>query len=172
MNLNVARFLSLSLLACLCVSVRTEKATAAQSGAADTSQKITIQHKGEFPSVQGAADRFTGQVRLDTLGAPAPPSLTRVQSITFAPGAHTAWHSHPLGQTLIVTSGSGYVQQWGGPRQEIHEGDVIWTPPNVKHWHGAGPNGPLTHISVYDEPDGQVTKWMEKVTDEQYKGGR
>lgn len=167
MNSTTSRFFTFFLLACVCVFVRPGKATAAQSA-----QTITILPKNQIPTSPGPSDRFAGQVSIGMMTEPTPPALTRVESVTFAAGAHTAWHSHPLGQTLIVTSGWGYMQQWAGPRREIHEGDVIWTPPNVKHWHGAGPDGPMTHISIYVEPQGQVTKWMEKVTDEQYKGGR
>jgi 4-carboxymuconolactone decarboxylase len=142
--------------------------TLAQSAAVPPSASITILRADQAPSIFGPENHFIGKVKMDTLTEPVPGSRPRVLNITFAPGARTAWHSHPLGQILIVTSGSGFIQQRGGPIQAIHEGDVIWTPPNVQHWHGAGPNGPMTHISIYDEPSGQVTQWLEQVTDAEY----
>ena len=163
----LVKSLSVVLMSGACMMVHPVKAASGQ--AADAGQNITITRSNAIPSAPGAADRFTGSVKMDTLAVPTGPSHARVLSVTFAPGGYTAWHSHPLGQVLVVTQGSGYVQQWGGPVHQIHPGDVIWTPPNVKHWHGAGPNAPMTHISIYDEADGQVTKWMEKLTDEEYR---
>jgi quercetin dioxygenase-like cupin family protein len=162
-----AKFLSVGLMTAGCLMVHPVKAALGQS--ADAGQNITIARSNAIPSATGAADRFTGSVKLDMMAVPAGPSRARVQSVTFAAGGYTAWHSHPLGQVSVVTEGSGYIQQWGGQVQQIHPGDVIWTPPNVKHWHGAGPKAPMTHISVYDEPEGQVTKWMEKLTDAEYR---
>lgn len=129
---------------------------------------IVITRSDAVPSAKGTPDRFVGAVKMDTLAEPKDASLARVISVSFAPGAHTNWHSHPLGQILVVTAGMGYIQQWGGKVEQIHPGDVIWTPPNVKHWHGAGLKESMTHISIYDEPKGQVTNWMEPVTAEQY----
>ena len=106
------------------------------SGASDAAQLIVITPANAIPSNQGPVEHFSGSVRLDMLTEPKEPGKPRVESITFAAGAHTAWHSHPLGQILVVTSGSGFIQQWGRPIQQIHTGDVIWTPANVKHWHG------------------------------------
>lgn len=167
------RSVSIALLALVCVLVQPAKAKAGQSAstgmAEQSAQTITITRSVAIPSAQGPADHFTGDVKLDTFAdSKVGPGRTRILNVTFAPRAYTAWHSHPHGQLLIVTAGSGYVQQWGGEIQAIHAGDTIWTPPNVKHWHGAGPKEPMTHLSIYEEPDAQVTNWMEKVTDEQY----
>ncbi len=129
---------------------------------------MDIKRNGTQPSVKGPADWFTGTVRIDPLlQAPAP---ARVQGahVTFEPGARTAWHTHPLGQTIIVTSGVGLAQRWGGPIEEIHPGDVVWFPPEEKHWHGASPANAMTHIAIQEQLDGKAVDWMEHVTDEQY----
>ena len=118
---------------------------------------------------EGPADWFTGNVRIDPLFEAPEPARVRGASVTFEPGARTAWHTHPLGQTLIVTSGLGWAQCWGGLIEEIRPGDVIWFPPDEKHWHGATPTTAMTHIAIQEALDGKVVDWMEKVTDEQYK---
>ncbi len=129
---------------------------------------ITISHRGSLPPNQGNAEYFTGSVRIDPLFSADEPSRVAGASVTFERGARTAWHSHPLGQTLIVTSGTGWVQQWGHPVQEIREGDVVRIPPGQKHWHGATATTRMTHIALHEHLDGKVVEWMEKVTDEQY----
>jgi quercetin dioxygenase-like cupin family protein len=117
----------------------------------------------------GPADWFTGTARIDPLFHPNAPARAVSLSVTFEPGARTAWHTHPLGQTLIVTAGCGRVQQWGGPVEEIRPGDVVWLPPGEKHWHGAAPTTAMTHIAIEEELDGKWADWMEKVSDEQYQ---
>src|SRR3954451_7540232 len=132
-------------------------------------QSITISHGGSLPSSQGNAESFTGSVRIDALFSAAEPSRVAGARVTFEPGARTAWHSHPLGQTLIVTAGTGWVQQLGGPVQEIREGDVVRIPPGQTHWHGATATTRMTHIALQEQLDGQVVTWMEHVTDAQYR---
>lgn len=131
---------------------------------------MEIKRNGTRPSGQGRAEWFTGTVRVDPLFEPSGPSRTGGASVTFEPGARTAWHSHPLGQTLIVTSGCGRVQRWGGPVEDVHPGDVIWFAPGEKHWHGAAPTTAMTHIAVQEYLDGRAADWMEHVSDEQYQG--
>jgi len=130
---------------------------------------MEIKRSGSQPSGKGPAEYFTGTVRVDPLFNP--PALARVvsASVTFEPGARTAWHTHPLGQNLIVTAGRGRVQRWGGPVEEIRPGDVIWFAPGEKHWHGATPTTAMTHIAVQEQLDGKTADWMEQVSDEQYK---
>ena len=131
---------------------------------------MDITRSGSQPSGKGPADLFTGTVRVEPLfEAPAPGRVSGA-SVTFEPGARTAWHTHPLGQTLIVTTGCGWVQQEGGPVEEVRPGDVVWFPPGVKHWHGATPTTAMTHIAIQEALNGKVVEWMEKVTDEQYLG--
>ncbi len=132
---------------------------------------MEIKPNGSQPSGKGPADYFTGTVRIDPLFSAPDPARVRGASVTFEPGARTAWHTHPLGQTLIVTAGSGRVQRDGGPVEEIRPGDVVWFPPGEKHWHGAGPNTAMTHIAIQEALNGKVVDWMEKVTDEQYQAG-
>ena len=124
---------------------------------------------GAMPLQQGAPERFTGAVRIDPLFDAQAPSRMLGVSVTFAPGARSAWHKHPLGQTLIVTAGVGLVQRWGGPIQEMRKGDVVRIPPGVKHWHGASPHSAMTHLAVLEEFDGTNTTWMEKVSDTDYR---
>jgi quercetin dioxygenase-like cupin family protein len=131
---------------------------------------VEIKGAGSQPSTKGPAEYFTGTVRVDPQSAAHAPSRTVVGSVTFEPGARTAWHTHPLGQTLIVTSGYGRVQKWGGPVEEIRPGDVVWFPPGEKHWHGASPTTAMTHLAIQEELDGKTADWMEKVTDDQYRG--
>jgi quercetin dioxygenase-like cupin family protein len=118
---------------------------------------------------KGPADYFTGAVRVDPLFEAPDPARVRGASVTFEPGARTAWHTHPLGQTLIVTSGIGLARRWGGPVEEIRPGDVIWFPPGEKHWHGASPTTAMTHIAIQEALNGKVVDWLEQVTDEQYR---
>jgi quercetin dioxygenase-like cupin family protein len=132
----------------------------------ESSMEIT--RVGSQPSNQGPAEYFTGTVRIDPLFPAKAPARAVGASVTFEPGARTAWHTHPLGQTLIVTAGSGRVQRWGGPIEEIRPGDVVWFPPGEKHWHGAAPTTAMTHIAIQEQLDGKVVDWMEKVSDEQY----
>ena len=132
---------------------------------------MEIKRNGSQGSSQGPADYFTGAVRVDPLFQAPDPARARGASVTFEPGARTAWHTHPLGQTLIVTSGRGWVQAWGGPVEEIHPGDVVWFPPGEKHWHGATPTTAMTHIAIQEALDGKVVDWMEHVSDEQYRAG-
>ncbi|HEY1877132.1 MAG TPA: cupin domain-containing protein [Rhizomicrobium sp.] len=129
---------------------------------------MEITRNGKRSSNKGPADYFTGQVRVDPLFPAHDPARTSGAYVTFEPGARSAWHTHPLGQTLIVTAGSGWVQVWGQPAQEIGPGDVIWTPPGEKHWHGAKATTSLTHIAIQEALDGKVVDWMEKVGDDQY----
>ena len=129
---------------------------------------MEITRNGTRPSNKGPANWFTGMVRVDPLFAAREPARTSAASVTFEPGARSNWHSHPLGQTLVVTAGSGWVQAWGQPVQEINPGDVIWTPPNEKHWHGAKANTSLTHIAIQEALNGKVVDWLEKVGDDQY----
>lgn len=134
-------------------------------------QKLDIKRNGSQPSVKGPAEWFTDTVRIDPLFETNDPARTGGASVTFEPSARTAWHSHPLGQTLIVTAGCGWVQRWGGPIQEIRPGDVISIPPGEKHWHGAAPTTAVTHIAIQEYLDGSAADWMEYVSDEQYQGG-
>ena len=130
---------------------------------------MEIKRIGSQPSVKGPEDWFTGTVRIDPLFQPNAPARTSGASVTFEPGARTAWHTHPLGQTLIVTAGCGRARREGGSIEEIHPGDVVWFPPGVKHWHGAAPTTAMTHIAIQEALDGKVVDWMEKVSDEQYE---
>ena len=124
------------------------------------------------PSARGPAEHFTGSVRIDRLFEAHAPARASGAYVTFEPCARSDWHTHPLGQTLIVTFGCGYVQSWGGPIQVIRPGDVIRCPPGEKHWHGAAPNTAMTHIAIQEALDGKVVEWLEKVSDDQYNGPR
>jgi quercetin dioxygenase-like cupin family protein len=130
---------------------------------------MDIQRVGSRPSTTGAAEYFTGAVRVDPLLEAPEPARIRGASVTFEPGARTAWHTHPLGQTLIVTAGCGRAQRWGGPIEEIRPGDVIWFAPGEKHWHGAAPTTAMTHIALQENLDGVVVEWLEHVSAEQYE---
>ena len=131
---------------------------------------MIITRNGSQASITGPADWFSGTVRIDPLFLKAiVPSRVTGASVTFEPGARTAWHTHPLGQTLIVTAGFGRVQRQGGPIEEIRPGDVVWFPPGEKHWHGASPNTAMTHIAIQESLNGKTVDWMEKVTDAQYQ---
>ncbi|MBI1356354.1 MAG: cupin domain-containing protein [Acidobacteria bacterium] len=129
---------------------------------------MEITRLGSQPSSKGPSDWFTGAVRIDPLFKAPDPARVQGASVTFEPGARTAWHTHPLGQTLLVTAGLGRVQRDGGPIEEIRAGDVVWFAPGEKHWHGAGPATGMTHIAIQESLDGKVVEWMEHVSDEQY----
>jgi quercetin dioxygenase-like cupin family protein len=132
---------------------------------------MEVKRNGSQPSTSGPAEYFTGTVRIDPLFQAPEPARAVGASVTFEPGARTAWHTHPLGQTLIVTAGCGLVQSWEGPPNVIRPGDVIWCTPGEKHWHGAMPTTAMTHIAIQEQLDGKVVDWMEKVSDEQYEAG-
>lgn len=130
---------------------------------------MKITRVGSQPSGPGPADYFTGTVRIDPLFQAPEPARVGGASVTFEPGARTAWHTHPLGQTLIVTAGLGRVQREGAPVEEIRPGDVVWIPPGVKHWHGASATTAMTHLAIQESLDGKPVEWLEKVSDEQYR---
>ena len=132
---------------------------------------MDIKRIGSQPSRQGPADWFTGTVRIDPLFQASPPARVSGVSVTFEPGARTAWHTHPLGQTLVVMAGCGLAQREGSPIEEIHPGDVVWFAPGEKHWHGATPTTAMTHIALQEALNGKAVDWMEKVSDEQYQAG-
>jgi 4-carboxymuconolactone decarboxylase len=132
------------------------------------SQAIKIIRRGSQSSRQGPAENFTGSVRVDSLFDAHAPARASGSLVTFEPGARTAWHTHPLGQVLIVTAGTGRVQRWGDPVEEIRQGDVVWIPPGQKHWHGAAPHSSMAHIAIVEQLDGKAVEWMEKVGDAQY----
>jgi quercetin dioxygenase-like cupin family protein len=130
---------------------------------------MDIKRSGSQPSGKGPSAWFTGAVRIDPLFDPKEPARASGAYVTFEPGARSAWHTHLLGQTLIVTAGCGRVQRWGDPVEEIRPGDVVWCPPGEKHWHGAAPTTAMTHISIVEQADGKSANWMEHVSDEQYR---
>jgi quercetin dioxygenase-like cupin family protein len=132
---------------------------------------MDIKRSGSQSSTNGSAEYFTGSVRIDPLFQANDPARAVGASVTFEPGSRTAWHAHPLGQTLIVTTGCGLVQRWDGPIEKIHPGDVVWFPPGEKHWHGATSTTVLTHIAIQEQLNGKTVDWMEKVSEEQYQGG-
>src|ERR1035438_4848647 len=131
---------------------------------------MDIKRIGSQPSGKGSPEWFTGTVRIDPLFQAPDPALVQGASVTFEPGARTAWHTHPLGQTLIVTAGCGRTQRLGGPIEEIRPGDVVCIPPGEKHWHGATPTTAMTHIAIQEQIDGKAVDWMEQVSDKQYEG--
>jgi quercetin dioxygenase-like cupin family protein len=130
---------------------------------------MEIRRSGSQAAGRGPSDYFTGQVRIEPLFEAPAPSKMFCASVTFEPGARTAWHVHPLGQTLIVTAGCGWAQRWGGPVEEIRPGDVVWFPPGEKHWHGATATTAMTHIAIVERIDGKSADWLEQVTDEQFQ---
>jgi quercetin dioxygenase-like cupin family protein len=146
-------------------------ASLAQTSAAKapTPSSIKIARSDSLQPKKASAEYFTGSVQVQELFPAYDPSRTSGGKVTFEPGARSAWHSHPLGQILIVTDGTGWIQQWGGPIEEIRKGDVIWIPAGVKHWHGATPSTTMTHIAIQEQVNGKAVEWMEKVTDEQYR---
>ena len=133
---------------------------------------MELKKNGSQSSARGPAEYFTGTVRIDQLFKAPTPSRSSGAYVTFEPAARSNWHTHPLGQTLIVTSGCGCVQSWGGPIKVIRPGDVVWCPPGEKHWHGAMPGTAMTHIAIQEELNGKVVDWMERVTDDQYQAAR
>ena len=152
---------------CLVLALLAGGLAAGLAVAADSSQKII--RNGEQASIKGPAENFTGNVRIEPLYPANNAMVSSGGQVTFEPGARSNWHTHPVGQVLIVTSGVGRTGEWGKPVQEVRPGDVIICPVGVKHWHGAAPNSPMTHISICEEKEpGKVVEWMEKVTDEQY----
>lgn len=136
---------------------------------AETHPTIILSRPGAQPSVAGSAENFTGSVRVDSRFQGTAPARIGGGTVTFEPGARTAWHTHPLGQTLIVTAGVGLVQAWDGPVQEIRPGDIVWILPGAKHWHGATATNGMSHIAISESLDGTSVEWMEKVTEEQYR---
>ena len=165
MKLLAATAMTLSLLAS--AFAQTNKAGTASASTQD-SQVIRIARRGSQPSRQGPAENFTGSVRVEPLFQANAPARTSGSLVTFEAGARTAWHTHPLGQVLIVTAGRGRVQRWGDPVDEIQQGDVVWIPRGVKHWHGASPDSSMAHIGIVEQLDGKSVEWMEKVSDAQY----
>jgi quercetin dioxygenase-like cupin family protein len=146
------------------------RAAAAQAPATrgrDGTMQIT--QAGSQPSRKGPTENFTGAVRIDPLFPVREPGRASAGSVTFEPGARSAWHTHPLGQTLIITAGLGWVQREGGPIEEVRPGDVVWFPPGLKHWHGATPTTAMTHIAIQESLNGKNVDWLEKVSDEQYR---
>ncbi|MFZ1872695.1 MAG: cupin domain-containing protein [Chania sp.] len=135
---------------------------------AATQEAVTVSRAGSQPTTIGAPENFTGTAKVDSRFKGSAPARISGGTVSFAAGARTAWHTHPLGQTLIVSSGTGWVQEWEAAPQQIKTGDVVWIPPNVKHWHGASAKEPMVHIAVSESLDGKTVAWMEKVTDEQY----
>jgi len=131
---------------------------------------MELKHAGSRPSIKGPAEWFTGSVRIDPLSNPPAPARHSCAAVTFEPGARTNWHTHPLGQTLVVTAGCGWTQCEGEARVEIRAGDVIWCPPKHKHWHGATSTTAMTHIAIQEALDGKAVEWLEAVSDEQYSG--
>lgn len=162
MKLLATTILSSSLLVALIQSGQT------QVSSGEGTQTVEVIQNGSQPSTEGSDENFTGSVSIEPLISVREPSRLSGANVTFEPGARAAWHIHPLGQTLIVTAGSGYVQQWGEPVREINPGDVVRIPPGVKHWHGAALTTAMTHIALQEHLDGKVVEWMEQVSDDQY----
>ena len=171
MKLLAGTLMSLSLLALAASQAQTgaTQADASPTASAQASHSIKITGRGSQQPNKGSAERFTGPVQIEELFPAHDPSRTSGGKVTFEPGARSAWHTHPLGQILLVTDGTGWIQQWGGPIEEIRKSDVIWIPPGVKHWHGATPNTAMTHIAIQEQLSGKAVEWMEKVTDDQYR---
>lgn len=140
------------------------------SAATSTTPSQSVIKAGAQPSIQGSSQYFTGKVRIDPLFVPNEATHASGAYVTFEPGARSFWHTHPSGQTLLVTYGVGRTQEWGGPIIEIRPGDVVYCPPRIKHWHGAGPTSPMTHIALTGSLDGKNVSWLEQVTDTQYSG--
>jgi quercetin dioxygenase-like cupin family protein len=132
---------------------------------------MEIVRSGSRPASDGPPEWFTGAVRIERLFDRNEPARVAGASVTFEPGARTAWHTHPLGQTLVVTAGRGWAQRWGGPVEEIASGDVVWFPPGEKHWHGATATTTMTHLAIQEKLDGKAVEWLEHVSDEQYQAG-
>jgi quercetin dioxygenase-like cupin family protein len=169
MKLIIASLLPLYLLKAAIVHAEGRKPVGGASTGAGAKPSQTIMHAGAQPSSKGPAEYFTGNVRVTPLFPANPSTPVGGAYVSFEPGARSAWHTHPTGQHLIVTAGVGWTQEWGGPVTEIREGDVIWCPPGVKHWHGATPTSAMTHIALTGTVNGKNVEWMEKVSDEQYR---
>jgi quercetin dioxygenase-like cupin family protein len=167
--MSTSRRTYLKATAVLLASAATLRAAPDASSDQQEKSKMEIQRIGSKASVKGPAEYFTGAVRVDPLFQANAPSRTSGGSVTFEPGARSAWHTHPLGQVLIITAGCGWIQREGSPIEEIHPGDVVRIPPGEKHWHGATPTTGMTHIAIQEEVDGKVGDWLEKVSDEQYR---
>jgi quercetin dioxygenase-like cupin family protein len=171
MKILAATLISLSLFASAASQTQTggSQADASPTASAQDSHLIKITRNGSQQPSKGPAEYFTGSVQIESLFPARDPSRASAGKVTFEPGARTAWHTHPLGQILIVTNGTGWIQQWGGTIEGIRKGDVIWIPAGVKNWHGATPNTAMTHIAIQEQLDGKAVEWMEKVTHEQYR---
>lgn len=169
MNRILASVLPLVLLASAVSHAQGTNAGGGASSGGNTKRSQTIIRADSQPSTKGPAEYFTGSVRVDPLFAAKDAAPYSGGMVTFEPGARSAWHTHPAGQHLIVTSGVGWTQEWGGPVTQIRAGDVVWCPPGVKHWHGATPTTAMTHIALTGTVSGKNVEWMEKVTDEQYR---
>ncbi|WP_226439392.1 MULTISPECIES: cupin domain-containing protein [unclassified Pseudomonas] len=161
-----ALFKTSSLVAMMCAAISAHGADIPKD------QAMAISRNGDQASTMGAPANFVGNVRIDPLFAARAPSTVSAGAVTFQPGARSAWHTHPRGQTLIVTAGTGWVQQVGGEKIVIKPGDVIWTPPGVKHWHGATATTGMTHMAIQEAVDGKNVEWMEPVTEAQYEASR
>ncbi|MCA5919509.1 cupin domain-containing protein [Pectobacterium brasiliense] len=144
----------------------------APAATAGKEEKLKITRSGSHPSQPGSESYFSGNVRIDAPFQSTAPARVGGATVTFEPGARTAWHTHPLGQTLIVTQGRGWLQEWGGEIQEINQGDIVWIPEGVKHWHGATAQTAMTHIAIAESLNGTPVEWLEKVSDEQYGNGK
>lgn len=164
--MHTKRFIYLKSIAAIAVVLSLEVSI----GIASESSTIVVTKVGSQSSSVGSEEYFSGPVRVDSRFERTQPARVGGAIVTFEPGARTAWHTHPLGQTLIVTAGVGRVQKWEGQTQEIHPGDVVWIPPGVKHWHGAAPAMGMTHVAISERLDGKSVDWMEKVSDTQYGG--
>jgi 4-carboxymuconolactone decarboxylase len=162
------KLLAATVLPILLLASALGQANQAGTASAEDSQAIKIIRRGSQPSRQGPSEHFTGSVRVVPLFQAHAPGRASCSLVTFEPGARTAWHTHPLGQILIVTAGTGGVQRWGDPVEEIREGDVVWIPPGQKHWHGAAPGSSMAHIAIVEQLDGKAVEWMEKVSDARY----
>lgn len=172
MNLLTAALMSIFLPALVSICPPPGIAASGPSAPTDASSddsRISITRSSLQPSGRGPAEYFTGSVQVEYLFKANDPSRASGGRVTFEPGARTAWHTHPLGQILIVTEGVGWIQQWGGTIEEIRQGDVVRITPGLKHWHGATPTTSMTHIAIQEQLDGKAAEWMEKVSDEQYR---
>ncbi|WP_041586696.1 (R)-mandelonitrile lyase [Terriglobus saanensis] len=165
------RTLPLALLSLLLLSGAQAQTTTA-TAAPNVAPGLSISHAGVRPVVAGSPKFFTGNAKVEQLFPVSAPSRVSGGIVTFAPGARSAWHTHPLGQVLIITAGTGRVQMEGGPIQVVHVGDVVIIPAHVKHWHGAAPDSSMSHIAIQDNLDGDAVDWLEPVTDQQYNGGK
>lgn len=170
MKVLAATLISLSLFASAASQAQTgaAQADASPTASAQDSRSIKITRSGSQQPSKGPAEHFTGSVQIEPLFPAHDPSHASGVKVTFEPGARTAWHTHPLGQALIVTAGCGWVQREGGPIEEIRPGDAVWFSPGEKHWHGAAPTTAMTHIAIQKKLDGKVVDWMEHVSDDQY----